>query len=249
MPSNKMIYKSITQSVEKTGKQFALLIDPDKISGKSLIALCRNAEKCKTDFIFVGGSYISNGGFSDCIKDIKKACSIPVVLFPGSVMQIDKKADAILFLSLISGRNPELLIGKHVTAAPHLKKTRMEIIPTGYMVIESGRLTSVQYISGTLPLPHGKTDLAAHTALAGQMLGLKLIYMDAGSGAEKPVSEAMIKAVKNEISIPLIVGGGINSEAKAKAAARAGADVIVVGNSIEKNPEQIFKIAEAVHSV
>lgn len=243
-----MIYKTITQSAEKGGKLFALLIDPDKISGKSLTTLCRNAEKCNTDFIFVGGSYISNGGFNECIKGIKKTCSIPVVLFPGSVMQIDKQADAILFLSLISGRNPELLIGKHVTAAPHLKKTKMEIIPTGYMVIESGRLTSVQYISGTLPLPQGKTDLAAHTALAGQMLGLKLIYMDAGSGAEKPVSAEMIKAVKKEISIPLIVGGGINTSAKAKEAARAGADVIVVGNSIEKNPEGIFKIAEAIHS-
>ncbi len=124
----------------------------------------------------------------------------------------------------------------------------MEIIPTGYMVIESGRLTSVQYISGTLPLPKGKTDLAAHTALAGQMLGLKLIYMDAGSGAENPVSAEMINAVKKEISIPLIVGGGINTSAQAKKTARAGADVVVVGNSIEKNPEVIFKIAEAVHS-
>jgi putative glycerol-1-phosphate prenyltransferase len=244
-----MIYKSITQTAEKGRKQFALLIDPDKISGKRLRTLCSNAAKCNTDFIFVGGSYISNGGFSDCIGNIKNACNIPVVLFPGGVMQIDRQADAILFLSLISGRNPELLIGKHVTAVPHLKKTRMEIIPTGYMVIESGKLTSVQYISGTLPLPQGKTDLAAHTALAGQMLGLKLIYMDAGSGAEKPVSAAMINAVKNEIAIPLVVGGGINTVAKAKAAAHAGADVIVVGNSIEKNPEAIFKIAEAVHSV
>lgn len=244
-----MVYKTITQSADKDKKQFALLIDPDKISGKALTTLCRNAEKCKADFIFVGGSYISNGGFNECIRSIKKACSIPVVLFPGSVMQIDKQADAILFLTLISGRNPELLIGKHVTAAPHLKKTNMEIIPTGYMVIESGKLTSVQYISGTLPLPQGKTDLAAHTALAGQMLGLKLIYMDAGSGAEKPVSAEMIKAVKKEISVPLIVGGGINTAAKAKAAARAGADVIVVGNSIEKNPDGIFNIAEAIHSV
>lgn len=243
-----MIYQGITKSSAKGKKQFALLIDPDKISGKALAMLCRNAERCKTDFIFVGGSYLSNGGFSDCIRAIKKSCRIPVVLFPGSVMQIDRNADAILFLSLISGRNAELLIGKHVTAAPHLKKTRMEIIPTGYMVVESGRLTSVQYISGTLPLPQGKTDLAAHTALAGQMLGMKLIYMDAGSGAEKPISPEMIKAVKKEISIPLIVGGGINSSSRAKEAARAGADVIVVGNSIEKNPEGIFEIAKAVHS-
>lgn len=243
-----MIYQSIVQSSANGKKQFALLIDPDKISGKALSAICRNAEKCRTDFIFVGGSYISNGGFGECIKTIKSECRIPVVIFPGSVMQMDRRAHAILFLSLISGRNPELLIGKHVTAAPHLKKTRMEIIPTGYMVIESGRLTSVQYISGTLPLPQGKTDLAAHTALAGQMLGLKLIYMDAGSGAEKPVSPEMIKAVKNEISIPLIVGGGINTAAKAKMAARAGADVVVVGNSIEKNPKGIFKIAEAIHT-
>jgi putative glycerol-1-phosphate prenyltransferase len=172
-----------------------------------------------------------------------------VVIFPGSVMQIDNQAEAILFLSLISGRNAEMLIGKHVAAAPLLKKTRLEIIPTGYMVIESGRLTSVQYISGTLPLPQNKTDLAAHTALAGQLLGLKLIYMDAGSGAEHPVKTELIKAVKKEISVPLIVGGGINNAAKAKAAARAGADVIVVGNSIEKKPELIFDIANAVHSV
>jgi putative glycerol-1-phosphate prenyltransferase len=244
-----MVLNSIISSAKSNKKLFALLVDPDKISGKSLTSLCRNAERSKTDFIFVGGSYLSNGRISECIKQIKNTCSIPVVIFPGSVMQIDNQAEAILFLSLISGRNAEMLIGKHVAAAPLLKKTRLEIIPTGYMVIESGRLTSVQYISGTLPLPQNKTDLAAHTALAGQLLGLKLIYMDAGSGAEHPVKTELIKAVKKEISVPLIVGGGINNAAKAKAAARAGADVIVVGNSIEKKPELIFDIANAVHSV
>jgi putative glycerol-1-phosphate prenyltransferase len=234
----------------KAGKKlFALLIDPDRTNKKSLEKLIRQAERCHTDLIFVGSSYMAGNGTGQVIEIIKRSCHIPVVIFPGSIMQIDKKADAILFLSLISGRNADLLIGKHVQAAPLLKKTHLEVIPTGYMVIESGRLTSVQYMSGTLPLPRHKTDLAACTALAGQLLGMQVIYMDAGSGACRPASSHMIKAVKQEIILPLIVGGGIDTPQKARKVASAGADVIVVGNSIEKKPETIFSMAEAVHSV
>lgn len=243
----RMVYHTIKDSVKSGNKQFALLIDPDKPSEKQLGRLCAYAVKSGTDFIFIGGSFISKDCFRACVKTIRESCSIPLIIFPGSTMQIDKAADAILFLSLISGRNADLLIGKHVTAAPVLRSLKIEVIPTGYMVIESGKLTSVQYISGTMPLPGNKPDLAAHTALAGQMLGLKLIFMDAGSGAIHPVSAEMIKSVKQLINIPLIVGGGIDSAAKAKKAVRAGADIIVAGNAIEKNKSSIFRIADAVH--
>jgi phosphoglycerol geranylgeranyltransferase len=163
-------------------------------------------------------------------------------------LQISKKADGILFLSLISGRNAELLIGKHVIAAPVLKASLLEVLPTGYMLIESGKQTSASYMSNTNPIPADKDDIAMCTAMAGEMLGLKLIYMDAGSGAINAVSETMIKKVSTNINIPLIIGGGINSAEKALKACRAGADVIVVGNGIEKKVSLIKTIAKAVHS-
>lgn len=234
---------------KKTGKkQFALLIDPDKAVEQDLKSLCSKAVDCDTDFIFVGGSLLANGSLNRCVETIKLNCKIPIVLFPGNTLQIDKHADAILFLSLISGRNAELLIGKHVIAAPIIKDYNLECIPTGYMLVESGNLTSVQYMSNTRPLPHDKNDIAACTALAGEMLGLKLMYMDAGSGAQKPISEGMIDAVRKNVKAPLIIGGGISSPEKASQNCEAGADIIVVGNSIEKDHSLIAKIVKAVHA-
>jgi putative glycerol-1-phosphate prenyltransferase len=178
---------------------------------------------------------------------MKSKSNIPAILFPGNSFQLSYKADAILFLSLISGRNAELLIGNHVISAPFLKVSPLEIIPTGYMLIEGGVMTSVQYMSNTNPIPNTKPDIAMCTAMAGEMLGLKQIYMDAGSGAQKPVSAEMITAVSSTISIPLIVGGGIKSPEQASINVAAGADVIVVGNAIEKDPSLIKEISAAIH--
>jgi len=177
------------------------------------------------------------------------SCDIPVVIFPGNSMQIDPLADAILFMSLISGRNPELLIGNQVISAPVIRESRLEPIATGYMLIDSGAPTAAVYMSNTIPLPSDKPEIAACTALAGEMLGLKLIFMDAGSGATKPVSEQTISAVRRTIAVPLVVGGGINSPEKAISACRAGADLIVIGNAVEKDPAILPLIAGAVKSV
>jgi putative glycerol-1-phosphate prenyltransferase len=170
-----------------------------------------------------------------------------VVLFPGSAQQVDPGADGILFLSLISGRNPEYLIGQHVLAAPLLKESGLEILPTGYMLINSGKMTSVAYVSNTIPLPEDKYSLAASTAMAGEMLGLRLMYLDAGSGAEREISARMIGAVRKAIDIPLIVGGGINTAEKAHNALHAGADLIVIGNALEKSPDLLTEISEKVY--
>ena len=229
-------------------KSIAVLIDPDKaedvIRLKHLVHLAN--ENC-VDFFFVGGSLITMPNLAEVIQVIKEDVNIPVVLFPGSAMQIDPSADAILFLSLISGRNPDLLIGQHVQAAPILKNNHMEVMPTGYMLISSGRTTSVAYISNTTPIPEDKYSLAACTALAGEMLGLRLIYLDAGSGAEREISARMISAVRKAINVPMIVGGGINTPQKALSALEAGADMIVIGNALEKSPDLLTEISDKVY--
>jgi phosphoglycerol geranylgeranyltransferase len=234
---------------QKAGKKsIAVLLDPDKIDDTAkilpLINLCN--ENC-VDFFFVGGSLMTTINLAEVVRKIKEHVSIPVVLFPGNSMQIDPSADALLFLSLISGRNPELLIGQHVIAAPVIRNTRLEVIPTGYMLINSGKLTSVAYISNTMPIPEDKYSLAACTAMAGEMLGLQCVYIDAGSGAEKEISPRMIASVKKAVTVPLIVGGGINTAQKAVNALQAGADLIVVGNALEKNPELLNEISEKVY--
>ncbi|MES2559228.1 MAG: geranylgeranylglyceryl/heptaprenylglyceryl phosphate synthase [Bacteroidota bacterium] len=230
-------------------KQLAVLIDPDSISDEAmLVNTCKMSNAAGADLILVGGSLITNGFFERCIRVIKENTDIPVVLFPGNIMQIDEHADAILFLSLISGRNPDMLIGKHVLAAPMLKKSKLEVIPTGYMLIDGGNITSVSYMSNTTPIPSDKSSIAACTALAGEMLGLRCIYMDAGSGAKQPIPEKLIREVKQQITVPLFVGGGMRTPEAVKAAARAGADIVVVGNAIEKDPSLIAKLVEAVKS-
>ena len=242
---------SIYDKIRNTNgrKAFAVLIDPDKYGRESLVPIIAAAQECHTDFILVGGSLLTTDQLEETISTIKALTGIPVILFPGSIMQISGKADALLLLSLISGRNADLLIGKHVVAAPYLKKSGLEILPTGYLLVESGPITTAQYVSGTMPIPRAKDDIAVCTAMAGEMLGLKLIYMDAGSGAELPVSTSMISRVKENISVPLIVGGGIRNAAQAMAACRAGADMIVVGNAIENDSSCLKEIADAVHSL
>ena len=229
-------------------KKFVVLIDPDKPTDKEIIDIVEKSKKVGVDFFFVGGSLLTTDSLDNCIKLIKKHSDIPVLIFPGNSLQISKWCDGFLLLSLISGRNSEMLIGRHVIAAPYLKLYGNEIIPTGYMLIDGGRQTSVSYMSNTTPIPHDKDDIAMCTALAGEMLGLKIIYLDAGSGAITPVSADMISKVKQTIEIPLIVGGGINTPEKAAAEAKAGADIIVVGNALEKSTDRLLEFAEAIHN-
>jgi putative glycerol-1-phosphate prenyltransferase len=229
-------------------KSFAVLIDPDKVNLESFSNLLDLCIEYKADYIFVGGSLITDYVLGDVITKIKSYTNIPVILFPGNSLHIHSRADAILLLSLISGRNPEFLIGQHVVSAPVLRKSGLEILPTGYMLIDSGRQTTVSYISNTNPIPHDKPGIAACTAMAGEMLGLKLTYLDAGSGAINPVSPEMIAAVRQSVNTPIIVGGGINSIKKAKNALSAGADVVVVGNGIEENVDLLREIALTVKS-
>ena len=243
------IYNFISEAVFASKKLFAVLVDPDKPTDSQIKQIAKTSGEVSVDFIFVGGSLLTNDRLDNCIRIINQNCQVPVVLFPGNTMQINARAHAILLLSLISGRNAEMLIGKHVIAAPYLKSSNLEVIPTGYMLIESGKPTTALYMSNSLPIPHDKDDIAVCTALAGEMLGLKLIYMDAGSGASYAVSPSMIKQVKNNIKVPLIIGGGIKSPEDALAACNAGADIIVVGNAIEKDESIIPSLAKAVHSV
>ena len=243
------VLKSLQQKHKANKKSIAVLVDPDKAEDPSrLLHLINLASENCVDYFFVGGSLVTSANLSEVVKKIKENITIPVVLFPGSAIQVDASADALLFLSLISGRNPELLIGQHVVAAPIIRNTRLEVIPTGYMLINSGKITSVAYISNTMPIPDDKYSLAASTALAGQMLGLQTIYIDAGSGAEKEISPRMIASVRKSIAIPLIVGGGINSAQKAITALEAGADMIVVGNALEKDPDLLTKVSEKIYA-
>lgn len=226
-------------------KAFAVLIDPDKIVDDAYcLRIINMSIESKINFFFVGGSLITGDNFGYIVRLIKQECDIPVVLFPGSNMHIESAADAILFLSLISGRNPDLLIGQHVVAAPVLKRSNLEVLSTGYILVNSGNQTTVSYMSNTVPIPYDKASVAACTAIAGEMLGLKLIYLDAGSGAQQPISSKMISIVRKSIEVPLIVGGGIDNKHKAARALEAGADVIVIGNGIEKNPDLLTEVAE-----
>ena len=232
---------------DKTRKKLAVLVDPDKPSDAQILSIVETAKAADVDFFFVGGSLLVTDSLDHCIKLIKANCDIPVLIFPGNSLQISKYCDGFLLLSLISGRNPEMLIGRHVIAAPYLKLYGNEIIPTGYMLIDSGKATSVTYMSDTTPIPHDKDDIAMCTAIAGEMLGLKLIYLEAGSGALIPVSTSMISKVSQMINIPLIVGGGIKTPEMAADAVKAGADVIVIGTAFEKEPELLNKFAEVIH--
>lgn len=247
MTINNKYYKEIVHAKTLGKKLFAILIDPDKIIDGHIEKVVQLAIDAAADLFLIGGSLIVKDHLDDAIQKIKSACNIPVILFPGSSRQLSYQADALLFLSLISGRNPDLLIGKHVESAPFLKISPLEIISTGYMLIDGAVPTSVSYMSNSYPIPASKDDIAVCTAIAGEMLGMKLIYMDAGSGAINPVSQSMISAVSAAIEIPLIIGGGISSPEIARRNVVAGADIIVVGNAIEKDPGLILELSDAVH--
>lgn len=235
---------------KQPGKKFAALIDPDKPSDKTLRKLAQCASGSGVDFFFVGGSLLTNDNLESCIKILRsEAQGIPIVLFPGNSYQLSRHADAFLFLSLISGRNAEMLIGRHVIAAPYLKMSGLEVISTGYMLIDSGGPTSVSYMSNSMPIPADKNDIAICTAMAGEMLGMKLIFMDAGSGGLNPVPLAMVQDVHQSVDVPLIVGGGIRTPEQAGEIAAAGADVVVIGNTLEKKPEMIAQFVAAIKSL
>lgn len=241
----KTIYNHIQSAITSHKKLFAVLIDPDKCVDKNLTHFIALAQQAQPDFIFIGGS-LTNQSTDKTIENIKKSCTIPVVLFPGSASQFSPKADALLFLSLISGRNPDFLIGQHVVSAPFIKKSGIETISTGYMLIESGSTTSVEYMSNTRAIPRQKTGIAVATAIAGELLGNKLIYLEAGSGATQPVPTQIIQAVKQHITVPLIVGGGLRTTHDIEQALQAGADIIVVGNSLEKKPELMVEFGKMI---
>lgn len=242
------LYQLFTERKKAHRKSFAVLIDPDKVDAAKTEELVQLGTDAKVDYFFVGGSLVISSYIDECVQQIKASCDIPVILFPGSPSQVCKYADALLYLSLISGRNPELLIGQHVISAPFVKQSGLEIMPTGYMVIDGGAPTTVSYISNASPIPADKNEIAMCTAMAGEMLGMKLIYMDAGSGARRPITEQMIESVARCIEAPLIIGGGITDPEKAYRNCKAGADVIVVGNAIEKDASLIKEIADAIHS-
>jgi len=243
------VYSTITNKMQQGLKQFAVLVDPDKYTLAEVEHMAVLASQSKVDYFFVGGSLLVNNQLDQCIKILKDKAEIPVVLFPGNTLQMSWKADAILFLSLISGRNPEMLIGRHVIAAPYLKLSPLEVISTGYMLIESGKPTAVSYMSNSSPIPADKDDIAMCTAMAGEMLGLKLVYLDAGSGAMNTVPEHMVDNVKKSISVPLIVGGGIRAPEQAEMLCAAGADLIVIGNVLEKNGDAMQAISDAIHKI
>lgn len=243
------LYSQITERKKLGQKSFTVLIDPDKVDVAQTEQLVSLATEAKVDYFFVGGSLVISNNLDVCIQQIKLSCDIPVILFPGAPSQVSKYADALLYLSLISGRNPELLIGQHVISAPFVKQSGLEIIPTGYMVIDGGAPTTVSYISNASPIPADKNEIAMCTAMAGEMMGMKLIFMDAGSGAKRPITETMIEKVSAHIEVPLITGGGITSPEKAYRNCKAGADIIVVGNAIEKDASLIKEMSDAIHSV
>jgi putative glycerol-1-phosphate prenyltransferase len=233
----------------KNKKGFAVLIDPDDVNWDTFHNLINISIAWEVSYFFIGGSLITNNISEKIIATIKEVCTIPTVLFPGSCQHFTPNADAILFLSLLSGRNPDFLIGQHVIAAPILKKSQLEILPTAYLLIDGGKPTTVSYISNTTPIPSDKPAIAACTAMAGEMLGFKMVFMDAGSGAENHVPAKMIEEVRKSVDIPIIVGGGINTGSKAKAILAAGADIVVIGNGVEKSFDLIREISEVVQSL
>ncbi|MBI9054291.1 MAG: geranylgeranylglyceryl/heptaprenylglyceryl phosphate synthase [Bacteroidales bacterium] len=238
----------LIENKKKSGKKiFALLIDPDQHTELSLENLIERANKTNVDVIFVGGSLLNND-IDRSIGLIKANSTIPVILFPGNLLQISNKADAILLLSLISGRNPDLLIGNHVIASSHIKRSKLEVLPTGYILIDGGKPTSVEYMSNTKPIPSDKQDIATATAMAGEMLGLKYIYLEAGSGAKNTINTEMIEAVSKSVNIPLIVGGGLKSTKDIRLAINAGADIVVLGTAIENDINLLDELVKAAHS-
>lgn len=238
------LYQQLQDRSSNGLRSLALLLDPDKLEpGKKLLSTLRLAEQVGITWLLFGGSLLTGTRYNKALTFIKENCSLPVVLFPSHASHISSEADGILFLSLISGRNPELLIGQQVVSAPAVKESGIEVLPTGYMLIESGKSNTAIYMSNTQPIPSDKPEIASCTALAGEMLGLRLIYLDGGSGAARPVSEDVVKRVRAAVEAPLIVGGGIRSAQTAEALYQAGADMLVVGNAVEEDADFLLDLA------
>ncbi|MEA1912455.1 MAG: geranylgeranylglyceryl/heptaprenylglyceryl phosphate synthase [candidate division WOR-3 bacterium] len=231
------VYKNILERKSKNELIIAALLDPDSEDIKDLKGRIRLLEGSKVDFLFVGGSTSWKNNFKEFVGEVKANSSLPVVIFPGSADQISSSADALLFPSLVSGQNPRYLIGEHIRAASILKGMDIEVIPTGYLLIDGGRTTTVEFISGTKPIPQDKPEIARSIAYASELLGMKLIYLDSGSGAKKSPCNSLIKSVKDFIDVPLVVGGGIRSPEEIEEKHRAGADLIVIGTALEDDPE------------
>ena len=234
------VYNNILSSIDIGKKLLAVLIDPDKTKMENLELFLRKINSTVATHLFVGGSTVNENVMDDYILEIKKHTTLPIVIFPGDVSQISNEADAILFLSLISGRNPEYLIEKQVQAVSKLKNSELEIIPTGYLLIENGKETAVQRVSETQPLKRNDVKLIADTSKAGEYLGKKLIYLEAGSGAKHPIPPEIITIVKKTLNIPLIIGGGIRNVQQLEKAFNSGADIVVIGTAFEEN-EDFYK--------
>jgi putative glycerol-1-phosphate prenyltransferase len=238
------LYHSITNAIQQKQRQLAILIDPEKITIQQLPSFINKVDSSIATHIFVGGSTDKNNNTKSVVRAIKQLTNLPVLLFPGDYHQLTDQADGLLFLSLISGRNPEYLIEQQVQSVPILKKMDLEIIPTGYILIDGGTETAVQRVSNTKPICQNNIDLIVNTALAGEYSGKKMIYLEAGSGSKVPVAIDIIKAVKNELSIPLIVGGGIRTKQQLKNAYQAGTDLVVIGTAFEKNEDFLNDLTE-----
>jgi len=243
------IFEYLNSIITKKGAAYLLLIDPDKSSGEKLAKFVKHCEDSGVDGFLVGGSLMTTNNLDEVVRTVKQNSSLPVILFPGSENQITVSADAILFISLISGRNAEHLIGKHVLAAPMIKQSGIEPISTGYMLIESGRQTTAEYMSGSSPIPRNKPEIAAATALAGEYLGMNCVYLEGGSGADHSVPNEMIRLVASTVSVPIIVGGGIRESRTAHEKVINGANIIITGNFFEDESQWklIKEFAEAVH--
>lgn len=240
----KSILEKIKLDRASKKKSLAVLVDPDT-SNENIKEVCSLSNKLAVDYIFCGGSLVTQGQTDSCIHLIKQHTEIPVLIFPGNEMHVSNRADGILFLSLVSGRNAEFLIGKQVVSAPFLKRSGLEVISTGYLLIDGGRTTTVNYVSQTIPIPSNKPDIAAATAMASEMLGQQLIYLDAGSGAMSPVPASMVNKVNKAVEAPIIVGGGIDTAEKAFKLYDAGASIVVVGNALEKKPGLLNELVAA----
>jgi phosphoglycerol geranylgeranyltransferase len=243
-----MIYTQLRALKAQNKSGFAVLADPDKIAPADIPYLARLCNDAGVDYLFMGGSLLMAHQMELCIQRFKTESDIPVILFPGSPAQVTPYADALLYLSLISGRNPDLLIGQHVISAPLVKASGLEVISTGYIIVDGGVQTTVSYISHSMPIPADKPEIALCTAWAGELQGKHIIYLDAGSGARRPVSEEMIHTVSSHIDIPLFVGGGILTPEKVYENCKAGANIVVVGNAIERDPMLIRDMAQATRA-
>jgi phosphoglycerol geranylgeranyltransferase len=241
------VYQKLLNVRDEKGAGFLVLLDPDRMSVQAIVDLAKKSEEGGADGFLVGSSLLLSTRFDEAVKEIKANVNIPVTIFPGNANQVSRHADAILFLSLISGRNPHLLIGEQVKAAPAIKEFGLEPIPTGYLLIESGGPTSVQFMSNTQPIPKNKPDVAKAHALAAEYLGMNLVFLEAGSGAENPVPDTIIREVRDFISIPIIVGGGVKDPETAHSKVKSGASFVVIGNFLEEDDSLIKEFAEAIH--